>query len=224
MKIKIQLIEINQIEIYKLNKTSEGRVENLISELNVSFNKINNYIEEGICKEFIDKEVIDSFSRLSEIDRLCFWVVGRNSCGANFKLGVYLLESVIVILKTGEGGKSIRGKLRDFGFGLLDKIYSFEFDDLVNKSLLYQWLKCNNLIKYDNFQPRYGVCNNRLEDQIKFEPTGDELEKFFIQKKQNIFNYMVFEMSDGKKEIDPMEDLNARKFYHYHETLRRFSV
>jgi hypothetical protein len=45
MNVKIQKINIIQINIYNFNTFPDDRIRGLISELNVHYEKINNYLE-----------------------------------------------------------------------------------------------------------------------------------------------------------------------------------
>ena len=67
--------------------------------------------------------------------------------------------------------------------------------------------------------PSYGNYNST---RIKFEPSDCELNDFFTENQQKIFEYMVFEMNPNKEEIDPFSNSQAVDFYSYHQLLSQF--
>ncbi len=128
MNVEIKTIQINQINIYKLSVFPEDRIKILISELNVHYEKINNYNESGIIGEKIDVEVIDSLTKLNEIIRLGSpYKISYNQNSGDFRFGVDLLESVIALLNTEVGHQSTRNKLLNLGRDLIENRASFIF-------------------------------------------------------------------------------------------------
>ena len=224
MDIKIQVIQINQVNIYKFSAFPEERIKNIVSELNVHYDKINNYIEAGISGDTLNLEVINSLAKLKEISRLAPYKINIDPYSGDFRLGIDLLESVVALLKTDAGHNSTQKNLLDLGWDLLEKLYSFSFDNLVNGSLLYQWLKSKDLIRNHTIIHWGGVYESTPDDKIRFKPTEDELESFYNRNQQKIHEYMVFDMNDNKEESNPMSDQQASDYYHYHQVLKQFEI
>ncbi|EKO3590947.1 hypothetical protein N6C01_003426 [Vibrio metschnikovii] len=224
MDIKIQIIQINQINMYSFSAFPEDRIRILISELNVHYDKINNYLESEVSGEHLNVEVIDSLAKLNEINRLAPFRLNNNPNSGDFRLGIDILESVIALLSTGAGHQSTKNNLIDLGWSLLNKLYSFSFDRLVDSAFLYQWLKSKGLARSHSIYYWNGNYGNIKLTRIKFEPSDDELARFFDKNQQRIFEYMTFEMLPGKEEIDPFSNPQAEDFYHYHQTLMNFKV
>jgi len=224
MDIKIQVIQINQVNIYKFSAFPEERIKNIVSELNVHYDKINNYIEAGISGDTLNLEVINSLAKLKEISRLAPYKINIDPYSGDFRLGIDLLESVVALLKTDAGHNSTQKNLLDLGCDLLEKLYSFSFDNLVNGSLLYQWLKSKDLIRNHTIIHWGGVYESTPDDKIRFKPTEDELESFYNRNQQKIHEYMVFDMNDNKEESNPMSDQQASDYYHYHQVLKQFEI
>ena len=224
MNIKIQAIHINQINIYNFSAFPADRIRLLVSELNVHYEKINNYLEAEVSSEKLNVEVVDSLAKLNEIDRLAPCRLDGNPNSGDFRLGVDLLESVIALLKTNAGHVNTKKNLLNLGWSLLNKLYNFSFDGLVYSALLYNWLKGRGLVKrhsIDYWGGRYGSPNS---SRIKFEPSDEHLNKFFEINQQDIFEYMVFNMDQNKEEVDPFSNFQAVDFYHYHQTLSNFKI
>ena len=57
-----------------------------------------------------------------------------------------------------------------------------------------------------------------------FKPTEDELNEYYLNNQQKVYEYMVFEMDDHKEEIDPLSNFQAVEFYHYYETLKQIKI
>lgn len=224
MNIRIQAIQINQINIYNFSAFPEDRIRALISELNVHYEKINNYLEAEVSGEKLNVEVIDSLAKLNEINRLAPYRIDNNPNSGDFRLGVDLLESVIALLTTDAGHQSTRSNLLDLGWSLLSKLYSFSYEGLVDSALLYQWLKGKDLVRSHSISRWGRTYGDYNSTRIKFEPSVDELNDFFSRNQQKIFEYMVFEMAPNKEEIDPFSNLQAVDFYHYHQVLSRFEI
>jgi len=140
MNVRIQVILINQIHKYNFSAFPDDRIRALISELNVHYDKINNYLEAEVSREKLNVEIIDSLAKLNEINRLAPYRIDNNLNSGDFRLGVDLLESVIALLTTDAGHHSTRSNLLDLGWSLLSKLYSFSYEELVDSALLYQWL------------------------------------------------------------------------------------
>ncbi|MCX3310402.1 hypothetical protein ORN12_15575 [Pantoea vagans] len=219
MNVIIQAIQIN---IYNFNAFPYNRIKTLISELNVHYEKINNYLEAEVSGEKLNVEVIDSLVKLNEINRLAPYRIDNNPNSGDFRLGVDLLESVIALLTTDAGHQCTKKNLLTLGWSLLSKLYSFSYERLIDSALLYQWLKRKELVRSYNIThwgTNYGNVNLT---RSKFEPSDDELDNFFNRNQQKIFEYMVFEMIPNKEEIDPFSNTQAVDFYHYHQLLRQF--
>lgn len=222
MNVKIQKIQIIQINIYNLSAFPHDRIRGLISELNVHYEKINNYLEAKVSGETLNVEVINSLAKLKEIDRLAPLLIDRNSHVNDFKLGVDLLNSVIALLGTDAGHQSTKSNLLTLGRSLLGKLYSISYDELLDSALRYQWLKSKNLVKSHNIT-RWRTNNGDYNSaRIKFEPSDFELDDYFTRNQQRIFEYMVFEMTPDKQERDPFSNLQHVDFYHYHTLLSQF--
>ena len=225
MNISIQKIKINQINIYRLNAFPEERVNILISELNVHYGKINGYIEAEIDVEKINIEVIDSLAKLEEISRLAPYRIdlGQHGCSGDFSLGIDLLNSVIALLQTAAGRDATRRKLLNLGWELLRKLYNYSFDELIDKSLLYHWLKSKNLAR-PNDVTSWRDYNNSRDENLAFIPSEDDIESYYKKNNQKIYEYMVHEMSDSQSPSDPFLDAQAGYFYHYHQTLSNTKI
>lgn len=224
MNIKIQAIQINQINIYNFSAFPADRIGTLISELNVHYGKINNYLEAEVSGEKLNIEVIDSLAKLKEIDRLAPYRLDDNPNSGDFRLGVELLESVIALLKTDAGHVATKNNILNLGWSLLNRLYRFSFDGLVESALLYNWLKGRKLIRIHRID-NWGSCYQEFKsDRIEFKPSDEDLNKFFESNQQKIFEYMVFEMDRSKEEVDPFSNYQAADFYHYHQTLSGFKI
>lgn len=222
MNIKIQTIQINQLTIYNFSSFPEDRIRTLISELNIHYDKINNYLESAVSGERLAVEVIESLAKLNEINRIAPCRLDGNPGGGDFRLGIDLLESVIAILSTSAGHHATKKNLLNLGWSLLNKLYNFSFDSLVDSANLHQWLKKNGLVRSHGIE-RWGNYYNKKDDnRVKFKPSDDELDYFFQKNQQKIFEHMVFNMTENKEEIDPFSDQQAIDFYHYHQNLMNF--
>ena len=222
MNVRIQAIQINQINIYNLNAFPEDRIRALISELNVHYEKINNYLEAEVSGEKLNVEVIDSLAKLNEINRLAPYRMDNNFYSGDFRLGVDILDSVIALLTTDAGHQSTKNNLLSLGWSLLGKLSSFTYENLVYSALLYQWLKSKKLVRSSNITHWRTSYGNYNSTRIKFEPSDCELNDFFTENQQKIFEYMVFEMNPNKEEIDPFSNSQAVDFYSYHQLLSQF--
>lgn len=216
--------QINKIQIYKLSSFPENRINELISDLNVHYGKINGYIEAQIAQEKISIEVIDSLAKLEEINRLAPRRIQSNPMSGDFRLGVDLLESIIALLNTGSGHESTRKKLLDLGWSLISKLYEFSYERLVHEALLFNWLKLNNLVRphetHRYSYPGAGQVGNKIE----FSPSKEEIDNFYNTNKSEIYQYMVYEMGADKTPSDPFCQTEAADFYHYHQTLSNIRV
>jgi hypothetical protein len=194
----------------------------LISELNVHYDKINNYIESEILGEAINIEVISSLAKLNEINRLAPRLINNDPYSGDFRLGIDVLESILAILQTGAGHQSTKKNLLNLAWDLLYKLYNFSYDNLIYSALLYQWLNKYDLIRSHSLRTWYGHSKNK--DQISFNPTDEDLDDFHNKNKQKIYRYMVFDMHDQKEEQDPFSNQQAKDFYHYYETLSNLKL
>jgi len=219
MNIKIKALQINQINIYNFSAFPVDRIRILISELNVHYEKINSYLDAEVSGERLNIEVIDSLAKLNEIDRLAPYRLDENPNSGDFRLGVDLLESVIALLKTDAGHVTTKKNLLSLGWSLLHKLYRFSFDELVNSALRYKWLKGRGLIRNHSIHRWGSRYEEHNSSRIKFDPSDDDLNKFFEINQQKIFEYMVFEMEQNKEEVDPFSNPQAVDFYHYYQTL-----
>jgi hypothetical protein len=217
-------IQINQIQIYRLSSFPEQRINELISELNVHYGKINNYIEAQIDQEKINVEVIDSLAKLEEINRLAPHRIQSSPMCGDFRLGVDLLESIIALLNTHSGHESTRKKLLNLGWNLLQKLYQFSYEQLKHEALLFNWLKHHDLVRSHEIS-RYGYPNAGQNDKkIEFSPSKEEIDEFYDMNRNEIYQYMVYKMGSDKSPSDPFRQAEAADFYHYHQTLSNVSV
>lgn len=216
--------QINIINTYQLSSFPEQKINELISDLNVHYGKINSYIEAKIDQEKINIEVIDSLAKLEEINRLVPYTIQSNSMTSDFRLGVDLLESIIALLNTQSGHESTREKLLNLGWNLLQKLYPFSYEKLKNEALLFNWLKHYNLVKSNGIS-RWDYQKSKPNDKkLKFSPSEEELEKFYENNREEIYQYMVHAMGPDIEPSDPFRQANAADFYHYHQTLSNVIV
>lgn len=224
MNVRIQAIQINQINIYNFSAFPNDRIRTLISELNVHYEKINSYLEAEVSGEKLNVEVIDSLAKLNEINRLAPYRIDNNPNSGDFRLGVDLLDSVIALLTTDAGHQSTKKSLLNLGWSLLSKLYGFSYEGLLDAALQYQWLKRKNLARSHGIARWGSSYGNYNSTRIKFEPSDEELNGFFLKNQQKLFEYMVFEMGPNKEEVDPFSDPQAGDFYHYHQVLSQFQI
>lgn len=219
-------IQINIINVYRLDAFPEDRVNHLISELNVHYENINGYLEANINNDQINMEVINSFSKINEISRLAPRKINNHPYRGDFRLGVDLLNSILFLLKTGAGHESVRRKFLDLGWSFLYKLYDLSYAELIESSLLYHWLKNKNLVqshgvvarRYRNYS-----ADTRNEKRI-FSPSSDEIHAFYEKNSQKIYEYMVYEMSEDKYPTNPFSDQHACDFYHYYQMLSEVEI
>lgn len=217
-------IQINNIQIYRLSSFPEQRINELISELNVHYGKINSYIEARIDQEKVNIEVIDSLAKLEEIDRLAPHRIQSNPMTGDFRLGVDLLESIIALLNTQSGHKSTRDKLLKLGWDLLRKLYQFSYEQLKNEALLFSWLKRHNLVRPHEISRWDYPRSSQNGEKLKFSPSKKEIDKFYENNREEIYQYLVYEMGPDKTPSDPFCQPDVADFYHYHQTLSNVSV
>lgn len=222
--MSIMSIQVNQIQMYRLSSFPEQRINDLISELNVHYGKINGYIEAQISQDKIDVEIIDSLAKLEEIIRLAPYQIQSNQLSGDFRLGIDLLESVIALLNTRAGHESARKKLLDLGWNLLKKLYQFSYDRLVREALLFSWLKLNNLVRHQGFYRNGFHRSLRVGERIEFSPSKEEVDDFYNANRGEIYQYMIHEMGPNIMPIDPFSQFDAANFYHYYQTLSNISV
>lgn len=209
---------INIINNYKLSSFPEDRINTLVSELNIHYHKINEYIENEINEEKIRVEFIDTLSKLSEISRLAPAKIESNAFSNDYKFAVDILESAIALAQCSTQHPNIRKKIISFGWDMLEKIYGHSLESLIYKSLTYHWLKKRNLITTHYMQSWYGQPHKN-DNKIKFEPSESELEDFYQKNKQKLYEYMTFELNHSTKLHDPFSDQHQSDYYHYHKTL-----
>lgn len=218
MEINIQSIkiQINKINFYKLSAFPEDRINNLISELNIHYAKINSYIEIEVGGEKLDIEVADALVKLEEILRLS--PHGGNLHGGDFGLGISLLDSVIAVLQTKAGHGNTRTKLLDLGWSLIGKLYPYSINKIIDESLLYLWLKSKGFASENKANFRRGHTPSK-DEKLIFIPSEDDIQSFYQKNSQMIYEYMVYEMDGRRKPVNPFSDLQVRNFYHHHQTL-----
>jgi hypothetical protein len=227
VKVEIRAIQLNQVNLYQLSEFPKDRIKTLISELNVHYEKIKNYLESEVSGDKIDVEVIDSLAKLNEIYRLAPpYKISFEGSRADFRFGVELLESVIALLNTKAGSKPARNKLLELGWDFLDKLYNFSYDNLVSGSLFYHWLKKNNLLQARRAVPtRYNHRGtSHTEPKIRFEPSDEEIEEFYEANKHEIYRYMIFEMNGTNEERDPLAQPQESNYYHYYKSLESVEI
>jgi hypothetical protein len=222
MNVKIQAIIINQVNNYTLSAFPEERTKTLISELNVHYEKINNYIESEISGENIDIELINSLAKLNEISRLSSVQIIKAYSG-DYRFTIDLLESVIALLQCQAGNSSIREKLRVLGWQLMDKLYNYSFDNLVYDALVYHWLKSKNLIRSVSLRA-WSSPLSKPNNKIVFESTEQELDKFYEKNKQKLYEIMTFELNQSSELQDPFSEQQNQDYYHYHQTLKAIEI
>lgn len=227
MNVDIKVIQINQVNNYRLSAFPEERIKVLISELNVHYDKINNYNESGVTGEKINVEVIDSLTKLNEIIRLApTYKINYEQNRGDFRFGVDLLESIIALLNTEVGHESTRNKLLELALNFLEDLYDYSIDSLINLSFLYRWLKKNDLVK--NYSVRrstyYPIRKNTDNHKIEFKPSDEEIDAFYESNKQKIYKYMAFEMADGRQERDPLSESKESNYYHYFKSLENIKI
>ncbi|MCK2087498.1 hypothetical protein MXC99_04830 [Thauera aromatica] len=222
--MNIIAIQINQIQIYRLSSFPEQRINQLVSELNVHYGKINNYIEAQIERERIDVEVIDSLTKLEEIARLAPHRIQVTPMSGDFRLGVDLLESIIALLNTQSGHASTRKNLLNLGWDLLRKLYPFSYERLVQEALRFSWLKRNNLVRSHEISRWNHQGTSQNESKVRFSPSEEEIDNFYNKNRQELYEYMIYEMGSDRSPPDPFDQLEAADFYHYHRTLSNVIV
>lgn len=224
MQVQIKTIQIIQINVNKLSTFPKERIEGLISELNIHYDKINGYLECEVPSETLNVEVVDCLAKLNEIARLAPVKFDKNSYRDDFQLGIALLESVIALLEMGTGHNATKQKLLDLGWNLLGNLYDFSVGDLELSSLRYQWLKNKGLIKQYNMVSYRRRNDRNLDESLSAKFTEHELEEFYQKNKQYLYEYMAFYMKEGKQEFDQLDDTQASNFYRYHQTLAKFQI
>ena len=229
VSIKINIININQFNFYNQNDTIKNIITTLISELNIHYGMINNYIDLEGTENLINIEICKTLVKLTEISSLALPNT-NDQHDEIYKLNIKLIDSVIVILNMNVGQKELRRKLLNLGDELLSKLYNFNYDDLISESLRYLWLNQNKLIPTPykvGYETNlfYTSCknNNTLDsdEKIKFTPSDEEISAYHIENMQTIYQFMVFEMHNEFEINDPFDNEQACLFYHYHETLNQ---
>ncbi|KKC98821.1 hypothetical protein [Photobacterium halotolerans] len=227
VKVEIKVIQLNQVNLYQLREFPKDRIKTLISELNVHYEKINNYLESEVSGDKIDVEVIDSLVKLNEVYRLAPPdKISFEESRADFIFFVELLESVIALLNTKAGSKPARNKLLELGWDLLEKLYNFSYKKLVSGSLLYHWLKKNNLLQARRAElTRYKHRRtSHTEPKIRFEPSDEEIEDFYEANKHEIYMHMIFKMNGTNEDRDPLAQPHESNYYHYYKSLESVEI
>lgn len=215
LTFNIITIKISTIQIIGLDLSQKQRINQLISELNVHFGKINKYIDEQVKGEKIDIEVIDSFVKLREIARLA----QADSMSGESRLRVDLLESIIALLNTQSGSESTRTDLQSLGWDLLPQMYPFDYETLVQETLRFSWLKRNNLIRSERTPTRNYQSRSKNDNKKRYVPSEEEVDNFYKENRQKLYEYMINEMASDKSPPDPFSQSGATEFCYYHWTL-----
>ena len=215
--------KINIINNYRLSSFPEDRINTLVSELNVHYQKLNGYIEHEISGEKIDIELIDALSKLSEISRLAPARIENSTFSGDYRFAVEVLESVIALAQSSSQSPSIRKKIISFGWEIFEKIYDYSFKCLVNESLAYHWLKKRNLINTRGMRSWYSQPHKN-DNAIKFEPSESDLEDFYQKNKQKLYEFMVFNLNRSTELHDPFSNQHESDYYHYYKTLEGLNV
>lgn len=223
MNFNITNTQINIINNYRLSAFPEDRINTLISELNVHYQKINGYIEHEISGEKVDIELIDALSKLTEISRLSPARIGDNTFSGDYRFAVEVLDSAITLAQSSSKNPSIRKRIISFGWDMLEKIYSYSFESLTKESLAYHWLKKRNLISTHRMRA-WDSYTHRNDSRIKFEPSDEDLEDFYQNNKQRLYEFMVFDLNRNTELQDPFSDQHKEDFYHYYKTLENLNV
>ncbi len=97
MNVNIRNTKINIINNYRLSAFHEDRINILVSELNVHYQKTNGYIEHEISDEMIDLKHIDSLSMFTEISRLYPAKIIDITYSDDYRFAVEELDSAIAL-------------------------------------------------------------------------------------------------------------------------------
>lgn len=223
MSVSIRNTQINIINNYRLSAFPEDRINTLISELNVHYQKINGYIEHEISGEKVDIELIDALSKLTEISRLSPARIEDNTFSGDYRFAVEVIDSAIALAQSSSKNPAIQKKIISFGWDMLEKIYSYSFESLTNESLAYRWLKKRNLISTHAMQAWYSQPHKN-DSKINFEPSDEDLEAFYQNNKQRLYEFMVFDLSRSTELCDPFSSQHKADYYHYYKTLESLNV
>ncbi len=176
------------------------------------FNAHVKHLDDQSSTDPLQAQMAHALTTLQQLYRLTPYRFDKVNHPDDYGLGIYLLKSIISLLNTRLGNHDTTVRLQRLGYLLLDKLYTFSYDDLLDSAFLYQWLLWKRLT------PRHSSSNKG------FSLSSEELHHYFIKNQQKIFEYMAFEMHRDKEEIDPLQHPDAIAFFRYHQALDAFET
>ncbi|WOX50113.1 hypothetical protein R2B70_09100 [Aeromonas sp. XH] len=225
--LDVKLIQVNIINNYILSAFPEERIKILISELNVHYGKINNYIEMDVASENINIEFIDVYAKLNEIIRLSPTKISHDQFSGDYMLSKDILDSILALLQIAPRDCKIQNKLKDLGLNLVERVFGNDIQSVILDGLFYRWLdKYKLIVKFDISMPTinyeaFGLSDdeNNEPKKIKFEPSDNELNSFYEANKISIYKNMVEEKNGFINFKDPFSEPHIKDFYHYYYSL-----
>ncbi|POA74393.1 hypothetical protein [Pseudomonas sp. DP16D-R1] len=221
--MNVQLIQVNLFVNYGVD-----RVGQLISELNVHYNALLNYGENGLGEsEFAKKELIDAYAKLHELSEFLRHEGGTQTV-------TVMLDSIIALLKLTKLDQPVRGKLKSLGKQVVQWIHPDPLSQLLDEALRYRWLRKYNLVQpsMDSAERRVSSRWSKIDKHetqrlelppsYKFEPSDIELENYFNSNKVDLLHYLVKEVQPNVIMQDPMRRPDAKALYHYTAYLDQF--
>ncbi|TKD45601.1 hypothetical protein [Azotobacter chroococcum] len=215
--VNVQLIQVNLFVNHGVDRTGQ-----LISELNVHYNALLNYRENGLGAGELTKELIDAYTKLHELANFLRYENETRT----------ILDSIITLLKFTEPDQPVREKLKSLGKNLVRQLHPRRLDCLLSEAWRYKWLRKYNLILADSNERRisFGFVQLAKDDKqrldlppyYKFEPTDIELEEYFANNKAELLHYLVDEVQPNTCMQDPMALPGAKDLYHYTVYLNQF--
>ena len=232
--LDVKLIQVNIINNYSLSAFPEDRIKALISELNVHYEKINNYIEMDIASEKINVEFIDAYTKLNEIIRLSPAQISNNEYSGDYRLSTDILDSILALLQIAPRDCRVKSKLKDLGLKLVERVFGMNIDSIVSNGLFYRWLDKYKLIVKHNmmFMPTiinyegFGYSNGESNQpkRVEFKPTDDELNSFYEKNKVRLYEIMVQEKNGFGDLKDPFSVQHTKDYYHYYYSLSGMEI
>lgn len=230
--LDMKVIQINIINIYGLSAFPEDRIKALISELNVHYGKINNYIEMDVASEKINVEFIDAYTKLSEIMRLSPTKISHDQFSGDYRLSTDILDSILALLQIAPRDCKIQNKLKDLGFNLVKHVFGNDIKSIISHGLYYRWLdKYKLIVKLDMLMPTinyevfgYSEGESNEPKKIKFEPSDNELDSFYESNKIRLYELMVKEKNGFSDLKDPFSEQHIKDFYHYYHALSSIEI
>ncbi|WP_215406635.1 hypothetical protein [Vibrio gigantis] len=226
-KLEVNTVQINIINNYKLSAFPEDRINTLISELNVHYGKINNYIEMEMAGDKINLEFVDAYIKLNEIFRLSPKRINHDPYSGDFMLGMDIINSILALLQSSSGDIKTRQKVKDLGWDLVERLFDYNFDKIVKNGLFYRWLDSKKLItKSGLYMSNWDVFLDKTNEpkRIPFEPSEHDLNAFYEENKDRIYELMVAEKNGFSELKDPFSDEQIQDFYHYYCSLDELKI